>query len=151
METTPFLTREQYEAMIAPRTLGAGDAALVELLVQAVADWIRDPSRLPNLLTTDPLGKTQAKLITYEVVTEALGPAAAGGDRRVRSYTTEADNRTTSVTYSDATAIAAGLLDDDERYLKMLGLPLSTPPAATFDTFDEAFMDRDPVYGRRVW
>lgn len=151
METTPFLTVDQYEAMLSPRTLGAGERALVELLVQAVADWIRDPSRLPNLLSTDPLGKTQAKLITYEVVTEALGPAAFNGDRRVRSYTTEADQRTTSVTYADAASIAAGMLDDDARYLKMLGLSLSTPPAATFDTFDEAFLDRDPVYGYRQW
>lgn len=150
METTPFLTADQFGAMIAPRALSAGERSLVELLVQAVADWIRHPSRLPNLVANDPLA-TQAKLITYDVVTEALGPAVPGGDRRVRSYTTETDNRSTSITFADAKAIAAGLLDDDMRYLKMLGLPLSATPAATFDTFDEAFMDRDPVYGRRVW
>lgn len=150
METTPFLAGDHIAAMIAPRQLSTGERALVDLLVQAVADWIRHPSRLPGLTATDPLA-TQAKLITYEVVVEALGPAGAGGDRRVRSYTTESDNRSTSVTYADASAIAAGLLDDDQRYLKMLGLPLTAAPAATFDNFDEAFVDRDPVYGRRVW
>lgn len=150
METTPFLSRQDYEGMIAPRVLTAGERALVELLVQAVADWIRHPSRLPNIGTSGPQ-VTQAKLITYEVVTEALGPAAVGGDRRVRSYTTEADQRTTSVTYADAKALAAGLLDDDQRYLKMLGLPLSATPVATFDPFDVAFVDRDPVTGARAW
>lgn len=150
METTPFLTRQDYEGMIAPRVLTAGERALVELLVQAVADWIRHPSRLPNIGTSGPQ-VTQAKLITYEVVSEALGPAVPGGDRRVRSFTQESDNRSTSITFADAKAIASGLLDDDMRFLKMLGLPLSAAPAATFDPFDEAFLDRDPVTGARAW
>lgn len=148
METTPFLTADGYAALIAPRTLTAGERALVELLAQAVADWIRDPSRLPTLLTTDPLGKTQAKLVTFEVVSQALGPA--GVDSRVKSYTATTDDRTTTVTYAEAVAIAASLLDGDQRYSKMLGLSVTTLPAATFDSFADAYVERD-AFGARTW
>jgi hypothetical protein len=139
-ETTPFLTVQQFSEMIAPRTLTGGESALVGLLVQAAADWIRQ--RLPEL----DLGNTQAKLVSYDVAIEALGPAG-GIDRKARSITRAADDRTTTVTYADAVA----MLDlNQARYSQWLGLGLTSDPQATFDDFAVAFTDRD-AYGRRTW
>jgi hypothetical protein len=134
LETTPFLTADAFAAMIAPRTLTPAERSLVELLVQVVADWIRDPSRRPGLGLTDPLSN-QAKLITYMVTLDALGPAG-GGDRRIKSFTSTRDDRVESVTYADAARLAAF----DETHLAMLGLSLTAAPRATFDS---DFVDRD--------
>lgn len=144
METTPFLTADAFAAMIAPRVLSPAERALVELLVVAAAAWIRDPTRRPDLGVNDPLA-TQAKLITYMVINDALGPVA-GADRRVTKYRTSADNRETEVTYAEA----AKLLSFDESHLALLGLSLTAAPRATFDDFATAFTDVD-VYGRRRW
>ena len=143
-ETTPFLTVAQFAEMIAPRTLTAGESALVGLLVQAAADWIRDPSRKPGLVLNDPLA-TQAKLITYDVAVEALGPI--GVDRKTRSVTRSTDDRTTTISYADAIAMCDL---NQQRYLQWLGLALTAEPRATFDSFDTAFVDCDR-YGRRAW
>ena len=137
MDTQPFLTADEFAAMIAPRILTAGERLLVELLVQAAADWIRDPSRRPGLARTDPLA-VQAKLLTFDVVSSVLG--AAGVDPRVRQVMTQTDNRTTSITYADA----ARLLEFDERHLAMLGLSTSAEPQARFDSFETAFNDCGP-------
>ncbi|ORA24951.1 hypothetical protein BST13_33525 [Mycobacterium aquaticum] len=124
--------------MIAPRVLTAGERSLVELLVQAAADWIRDPARLPGLSTNDPLA-VQARLITYDVVSSVLSPAGLD-DPRVRQVMTQTDSRTTSITYADA----AKLLDFDDRHLIALGLSTSALPQATFEPFDVAFTDCGP-------
>ncbi len=137
MDTQPFLTRSEFEAMVAPRALTAGERALVELLVAAAAEWIRHPDRRPGLAITDPMA-TQAKLVTYDVVSNALG--AAGVDPRVRQITTSTDNRQTSITYADA----ARLLDFDDRHLVMLDLATTAAPQARFDAFDVAFDDCGP-------
>ncbi|WP_319456872.1 MULTISPECIES: hypothetical protein [unclassified Mycobacterium] len=129
MDTQPFLTADQFAALIAPRTLTAGERALVELLVQAAADWIRAPSRLPGLLTTDPLA-TQAKLVTYDLVASVLSPQNL--DPRVRQLMTQTDGRTTSITYADA----AKLLVFDDRYLVALGLSTTAEPQAFYGTDD---------------
>lgn len=137
MDTTPFLTVPEFEAMIAPRSLTAGERLLVGLLVQAAADWVRDPARLPGLGTSDPRAN-QAKLLTFDVVSSVLG--AAGIDPRVRQVMTQTDGRTTSITYADA----ARLLDFDDRHLAMLGLATTAEPVATFEPFDVAFTDPGP-------
>ena len=133
----PFLTVEQFEAMIAPRVLTAGERLLVGLLVQATADWIRDPSRLPGLPTTDPLAE-RAKLVTYDVVRSAL--SAEGADPLVRQIMAQSDGRTTQVTYAGASA----LLDFTDRHLEMLGLSTTAAPQARFDSFETAFDDCGP-------
>lgn len=138
MDTQPFLSASEFATLIAPRQLTAGEAALVELLVQAAADWIRDPSRLPGLARTDPLGATQAKLVTYDVVSSVLSPQNL--DPRVRQVMTQTDGRTTSITYADA----AKLLAFDDRHLLMLGLSTSATPLARFDPFECAFDDAGP-------
>lgn len=125
------------------RPLATSERLLVDLLVQAAADWIRDPSRRPGLLLTDPLA-VQAKLVTYDVVSSVLGPA--GTDPRVKSHTSTVNDRTTTITYSEA----ASLLEWDDRHLQALGLSMSVEPRATFDPFDTAFSDVD-AYGRRTW
>lgn len=141
MDTTPFLTDTEFEAMFRP--LSSQERELVKLLVKAAADWIRDPSRRPGLTSNDPLA-TQAKLVTFDVVKAALGPA--GTDPRVKSYTSSVNDRTTTITYNEA----AALLTFEENHLAMLGLTLSAEPRATFDSFDTAFAEVD-LYGRRVW
>lgn len=139
-ETTPFLTVEQFAEMIAPRTLTAGEAALIGLLVQAAADWIRQ--RLPEL----ELANTQAKLVTYDVAVEALAPTGVG-DRKARSVTRTADNRTTTITYAEA----LDMMDlNQAKYSAWLGLGLTSDPSATFEDYSVAFTDRD-AYGRRTW
>ena len=137
MDVQPFLTAAQFAELIAPRALTAGETKLVELLVQATADWIRDPERRPGLATNDALA-TQAKLITYDVVNAALG--AAGVDPRVRQMMATTDNRTTSITYAEA----AKLLEFDDRHLMMLGLSTTALPQAQFDSFATAFDDCGP-------
>lgn len=141
MDTTPFLSVDEFEAMFRP--LSAAERNLVALLVQAAADWIRNDSRLPGLAATDPLG-VQAKLVTFDVVKAALGPA--GTDPRVRSYTSSVNDRTTTITYNEA----ADLLAFDDTHLNMLGLITVAEPRATFDDFSTAFTDVD-AYGRRTW
>ncbi len=133
----PFLTVDQFAAMIAPRALTAGEQLLVGLLVQAAADWIRDPSRLPGLAVTDPLA-TQAKLVTFDVVRAAL--SAEGADPLVRQIMAQSDGRTTQVTYAGA----AALLAFDDRHLEMLGLSTTAEPQARFDPFETAFDDCGP-------
>lgn len=137
MDTQPFLSVDEFAALIAPRQLSTGERALVGLLVQAAADWVRDPSRFPGLPRTDPLA-TQAKLLTFDVVSSVLGPA--GVDPRVRQVMTQTDGRTTSITYADA----AALLEFDDRHLAMLGLSTNAEPQATFEPFDVAFTDLGP-------
>jgi hypothetical protein len=137
VDTQPFLTDVEFAALIAPRQLTAGETALVKLLVQATADWIRDPARLPGLSRTDPLA-TQAKLLTYDVVSAVI--SAAGVDPRVRQVMTQTDGRTTSITYADA----AKLLEFDDRHLIMLGLSTTAEPVARFDPFECAFDDAGP-------
>lgn len=141
MDTTPFLSVDDFEGMFRP--LSPAERNLVALLVQAAADWIRNDSRLPGLAATDPLG-VQAKLVTFDVVKAALGPA--GTDPRVRSYTSSVNDRTTTITYNEA----AALLTFEENHLAMLGLTLSAEPRATFDDYASAFVDVDS-YGRRIW
>lgn len=141
MDRTPFLSVDDFEGMFRP--LSAAERNLVALLVQAAADWIRDDSRLPGLTLADPKA-VQAKLVTFDVVKAALGPA--GTDPRVRSYTSSVNDRTTTITYNEA----ADLLEFDDTHLHMLGLITVAEPRATFDDFDKAFTDTD-IYGRRVW
>lgn len=141
MDTTPFLSVDEFEGMFRP--LSPAERNLVALLVQAAADWIRDDSRLPGLPTNDPLA-VQAKLVTFDVVKSALGPA--GTDPRVKSYTSSVNDRTTTITYNEA----AALLTFDENHFAMLGLTMSAEPRATFDEFDTAFADVD-AYGYRRW
>ncbi|MCG5431234.1 hypothetical protein LV457_02880 [Mycobacterium sp. MYCO198283] len=154
MDTQPFLTAAEFAQLIAPRVLTAGETALVGLLVQAAADWIRDPSRRPGLARTDPLGATQAKLITYEVVSAALG--AAGVDPqlgpRVRQVMSNTDGRQLSVTYADA----ARLLEFDDRHLAALGLSTSAAPQAFFGNdrtgaYGASFADAFTEPGPRRW
>ncbi|GJJ23731.1 hypothetical protein [Mycolicibacterium mageritense] len=140
MDNQPFLSADEFAALIAPRQLTAGERALVELLVQAAADWIRDPSRLPGLLRTDPLGATQAKLITYDVVSAVLGPSGTAPSDRLRQVMTQTDGRTTSLTYAEA----AKLLEFDDRHLEMLGLSTTAAPQARFDSFETAFDECGP-------
>lgn len=142
MDTTPFLSTTEFEAMFRP--LSGAERNLVDLLVQAAADWIRSPDRWPGLVGTDPLG-VQAKLVTFDVVKSALGPA--GTDPRVRSYTSSVNDRTTTITYAEA----AALLTFDDNHRALLGLTLSAEPRATFDSFETAFSDVDDIYGRRRW
>ncbi|QEA10776.1 head-tail connector [Mycobacterium phage Weirdo19] len=137
MDPTTFLSADEFAALIAPRVLLPGERALVELLVQAAAAWIRHPDRRPGLTASDPLA-VQAKLVTYDVVSAVLG--AAGVDPRVRQITTSTDNRQTSITYADA----AGLLEFDDRHLVMLDLSTTAVPQARFDDFDTAFDDCGP-------
>lgn len=125
MDTSPFLTKEDFAAMILPRVLTSGETTLVGLLVQAAADWIRNPARRPGLAKTDPLA-TQAKLLTYDVVSSVI--SAAGVDPRVRQMMTQTDGRTTSLTYADA----AKLLEFDDRHLQMLELSTTAAPQAHF-------------------
>ena len=134
MDTTPFLTVDEFGAMIAPRVLSVGERAVVALLVQAAADWIRDPARLPGLGRMDAKA-TQAKLLTYDVVSSVLSPANV--DPRIRQLMTQTDNRVTSITY----AAAAAMLQFDDRHLLMLGLSTTAAPQARFDSFDTAFQD----------
>lgn len=141
METTPFLSVDDFAGLFRP--LSTEERNLVALLVQAAADWIRDDSRLPGLTVADPKA-VQAKLVTFDVVKAALGPA--GTDPRVRSYTSSVNDRTTTITYNEA----ADLLEFDETHLNMLGLITVAEPRATFDDFNTAFSDVDSL-GRRVW
>lgn len=141
MDTTPFLSVDDFAGMFRP--LSTAERNLVALLVQAAADWIRNDSRLPGLLASDPLA-VQAKIVTFDVVSSVLGPA--GTDPRVKSHTSTVNDRTTTITYNEA----ASLLEFDERHLAMLGLPMTVEPRATFDDFATAFEERDSR-GRRVW
>lgn len=141
MDTTPFLSVDDFQGMFRP--LSPAERNLVGLLVQAAADWIRDPARLPGLAVSDTRS-VQAKLVTFDVVKAALGPA--GTDSRVRSYTSSVNDRTTTITYNEA----ADLLEFDDTHLNLLGLITVAEPRATFDDFDKAFTDAD-AYGRRVW
>ncbi|OCB46703.1 hypothetical protein A5721_10960 [Mycobacterium vulneris] len=150
--TTPFLSVDEFAALIAPRVLTAGERALVGLLVQAAADWIRDPERRPGLSGNDPL-VTQAKLITYDVVSSVLSPAGLD-DPRVRQVMTQTDSRTTSITYAEA----AKLLEFDDRHLMALGLSTSALPQAFYGTDHTgeyggpgAFVDAFSDPGPRQW
>lgn len=141
-ETTPFLSVDDVAAMLAPRLLSTGERTLVGLLVTTAAEWIRDPSRCPDL----PTSSSAAKLVTYDVVVEALGPESGIG-RKVRSVTRATDDRSTTVAYAEAVA----LMDlNQERYSQLLGLSMTAEPRGTFDSFDTAFVDADPC-GRRAW
>lgn len=126
----PFLTTDQFQELYRG-TLTPKQRALVDLWVQAAADWIRDPSRLPGLRIDEPRA-VQAKIVTFEVVRDALGPDGVT-DPRVRSYLSTTDNRTTSITYADA----AAMLEFDDHHLSLLGLSTSAAPRAQFDGFCE--------------
>lgn len=125
METTPFLTVEQFQAMFA-RALSAQEMTLAALLCQAAANWIRHPSRLPGL----PPSNTEAKLVTFDVVSAALArPAEYVG---FSSVTRTTDDRTTGYTLESA----AQLLEFTDRHRDLLGLSTAAAPTITVDPVD---------------
>lgn len=125
METTPFLDAAGFQAMFA-RTLSAQENALSALLCQAAANWIRHPSRLPNL----PLTSVEAKLVTFDVVREAMArPSEYTGFSQITRTT---DDRTTGYTLE----AVAELLHFTDRHRDMLGLSLSSAPQITVDPVD---------------
>lgn len=135
MDTTPFLTHGEFEAMFRP--LSTREVELVKLAVQVVADWIRHPDRLPNLAASPPGPLVnQAKLVTFSVVSQLLGPAGQT-DPRVRSYTSEVNDRSTTITYAEV----ASMVMFDESHYQLLGLTMAAEPRATFDPFETAFDD----------
>lgn len=123
METTPFLDAAGFQALFA-RTLTARESALARLLCQAAANWIR---REAGDL---PLSSTEAKLVTFDVVSAALArPAEYAGFREVTRTT---DDRTLGYTLESA----AALLEFTDRHRDQLGLSMSARPVVEVDPID---------------
>jgi hypothetical protein len=125
METTPFLDVDGFQGMFA-RALSVPERVLATLLCQAAANWIRDPSRLPDL----PVSSSEAKLVTFDVVKAALArPAQYAGFTQVTRTT---DDRTMGYTLE----AAAELLEFTDRHREMLGLSTSARPRMQVDPID---------------
>jgi len=123
IETTPFLTTDQFQGMFA-RTLSVRERALTDMLVQAAANWIRE--RLPDL----PLGHTEARLVTYDVVAAVMRrPGEYAGFSQVTRTT---DDRTLGWTLESA----GDMLSFEDRHLRMLGLSVTAAPRAMVDPVD---------------
>lgn len=124
-ETTPFLDADGFQGMFA-RTLSAAERALATLLCQAAANWIRDPSRLPDL----PLTSVEAKLVTYDVVAAVMRrPGEYQGFSQVTRTT---DDRTMGYTLE----AAARMLEFTAAHREMLGLSETASPRAQVDPVD---------------
>lgn len=124
-ETTPFLSVDDFTGMF-PRSLLAPERVLAGLLVQAAANWIRNPSRLPDL----PLGSVEAKLVTYDVVAAVFRrPGEYAGFSQVTRTT---DDRTMGYTLE----AAAELLNFTDKHREMLGLSVAAQPRIEVDPVD---------------
>lgn len=123
IETTPFLTTDQFQAMFA-RTLSVRERALTDMLVQAAANWIRE--RLPDL----PVGHTEAKLVTYDVVSSVMRrPGEYAGFSQVTRTT---DDRTLGWTLESV----GDMLSFEDRHMRMLGLSVTAAPRVMVDPVD---------------
>lgn len=124
-DVTPFLDLPTFTGMFRP--LSEAEQNLATLLLTAASAWIRDPSRLPDLDSDDPM----AKLVVFQVVREALAvPAELVGHI---AYERASDDRSEGGTL----AAVGDLLQFTEWHRELLGLSGAAEPIAT--GFDSGF------------
>lgn len=124
-DVTPFLDLPTFTGMFRP--LSTQEQNLATMLLNAAALWIRDPSRRPDLDSSDPM----AQLVTFDVVRQALAiPADLVGHV---AYERASDDRSEGGTL----AAVADLLNFTEWHRELLGLSGAAAPVT--DGFDSGF------------
>ncbi len=98
--------------------LDADQRADAELLIAAAVQWIRDPSRRPDIADNDPLGKR----VVVEVVRAAMGPPAEFAGHT--SYT----DTMGPFTQAGTLATAAGTLVFTAAHAQLLGITAMASP-----------------------
>jgi hypothetical protein len=115
---TPFLDVTTFQSIFRP--LSAQEQALANLLLTAAAAYIRNPTRCPNLDSSDPMGQ----LVSFQVVREAMAvPADLYGHLQ---YETGSDDRIESGTL----AAAVDILYFTDWHRELLGISGAAGPAA---------------------
>lgn len=128
-DVTPFLSLTNFVGMFRP--LSAAESVLADKVLKAVAVWIRDPSRRPDIAADDPM----AELVSFEVTRDSL-PGVAGNGMSLgglTSYSVATDSRSEAGTIAEL----AGLLDFTDRHKELLGLATTATP--TYGGMDGSF------------